>query len=178
MTGAPQRTVAAVSLGVTAVIVVVMAIWGFNAATAPIEDDTLTSSPSEELETCAPGEVQRIVENLRSNQVVVSVYNAGEKKGRATATLNLLENRNFQPGAIGNATDVEVDFVEIRAKESDRTKAELVAMSFGKNAQIVIDDEKDLRGPGVNVIIGDDFRKLKAGAPRIIKLPEAITTCE
>lgn len=174
-----QRTIAASSLAVTAVIVVVMAVWGYNAFTAPIDDDaSLSTAETTDEVTCAPGEEQRIVENLRSNQVVVSVYNAGQKKGRATATLNLLEDRNFQPGAIGNAADSEVSFVEIHVKESDRTKAELVALSFGKTATIVTDDEKDLRGPGVNVIIGDDFRKLKVGAPRTIKLPEPAITCE
>ncbi|MCX6396256.1 MAG: LytR C-terminal domain-containing protein [Propionibacteriales bacterium] len=175
----PQRNVAAGSLAVTAVIVVVMAVWGFNAATAPIEDDPVAVTPVvDDVVTCGAGQVAIKVEDLRSDQVVVSVYNAGKKKGRATATLNLLENRNFQPGAIGNASDAEVPFAEIHAKATDTTKAKLVALSFGKSAKIVVDDEKDLLGPGVNVIIGDKFRALKAGAPRRIKLPEPVVTCE
>lgn len=173
-----QRSIAAVSLTVAAVVLVVLAVWGYNAATAPIQDDdpSGTSTTTAE-ETCAPGEVQRIIETLRTNQVVVSVYNAGKKSGRADATLNLLEERNFLPGAIGNATDSEVTFVEIHAKAADQTKAELVALNFGKKASIVIESEADLRGPGVNVIIGDKFRKLAAGA-RQIRLPEPVVTCE
>lgn len=174
-----HRTVSAVALAVTAVIVVIMAIWGFNSATAPIEDDSFGSTPVDNsVETCAPGQVQTIVKFLRTDQVVVSVYNAGKKKGHAFATLNLLENRGFKPGDVGDATDTTVQFAQIHAKQADVTEANLVALSFGKSATVVIDDEKDLKGPGVNVIIGDKFRKLKAGAPRQIKLPEPVTTCE
>lgn len=173
-----ERRISAVALAVTAVIVVVMAIWGYQAATAPIEDDSIGSTPVDSrTETCPPGETQTIVKFLRSDQVVVSVYNAGKRQGRAVATLSLLEDRGFQAGAFGNASDATVRFAEIHAKASDLTKADLVALHFGKNATVVIEDEQALRGPGVNVVIGDGFRRLKAGAPRRIQLPEPVISC-
>lgn len=175
----PHRNVAAASLAVTAVLVVVMAVWGFNSLTAPIDDDgfTTTVAAEDDVVTCGAGEEATILKNLTSAEVTVSVYNAGKKAGRATETLNQLEDRGFEAGAIGNAPELSVDFVELHVKETDRLKAQLVALSLGKSAEIVVDNEKDLRGPGVNVVIGDKFRKLKAGAPRKIKRPEPITVC-
>ena len=175
----PQRTVAAVSLSVTAVLVVVMAVWGFNSLTAPVDDDgfSTTAAPEDDVLTCGAGEEATILKFLTSAEVTVSVYNAGKKSGRATETLNLLEAKGFEAGAIGNAPESSVEFVELHIKESDRLKAELLVLSLGKSAEIVVDSEKDLRGPGVNVIIGDKFRKLKPGAPKRIKRPEPVTVC-
>lgn len=174
-----QKTLAAVSLAVTAVVVVIMAVWGFNAFTAPIDDSSTSSSDStaDDEATCAPGQVQTIVEYLLNTDVEVSVYNAGDRSGRAVATLNMLEKVGFRAGATGNApSDSTVTYVEIHAKESDRDEAQLVAQNFNRNAQVVIDE--DLAGPGVNVIIGDKFRRLKPGAPIRMRLPSAQLGCE
>jgi len=155
-----------------------MAVWGYNSATAPIDDGfTVSTAPDDGIVTCSPGETESIVKFLTNSEVVVSVYNAGQRKGLATSTLNQLEERRFRAGAIGNAADSSVEYAEIRAKESDSTKAELVAQNFGKKAQIVLDDDAELSGPGVNVVIGDKFNKLKAGVPKRIKLAVPITVC-
>ena len=173
---APQRTVAAVSLAVTAVIVVIMAIWGANAATAPFEDDESPAS-ARTVEGCASDQVETIVEFIYRDEVKVSVYNAGKKKGRAGATLDMLERAKFQPGEAGNApTGTAVDFVEIHARTADTLPARLVALVFGQGTRIVIEDGAEL-GPGVNVYIGDKFKKLKV-APGRYKLPEPRTVCE
>lgn len=175
-TVAPNRTMSSVALGVTAVILVVMAVWGFNAATAPISDDT-TNAGATPVEACAPGEVETFVDFLYRDEVTVSVYNAGKRTGRAVATMNMLEREKFRPGEEANApAGTMVEFVEIHARASDTIPARLVALVFGKQARIVIDDGADL-GPGVNVYIGDKFKKLKV-APGRYKYPEPKRVCE
>lgn len=172
----PNRVLSSVALGVTAVILVVMAIWGFNAATAPISDDT-TATNAVSVEACAPGEVETFVDFLYRDEVTVSVYNAGKRKGRAVATMDMLEREKFRPGEEANApAGTSVEFVEIHAREADTIAARLVALVFGKEARIVIDSGADL-GPGVNVYIGDKFKKLKV-APGRYKYPEPKRVCE
>ena len=174
-----RSPVAAVSLAATAVIVVVMAIWGVNAFTAPIEDDDggTTSATDDGTVVCGAGQEATIVEYLKRSEVVVSVYNAGKKAGRARTTLDLLESSGFRAGEIGNAPEgSEVPRAEVHAKSSDALAAGLVAQALGKNAQVVVTEASDL-GPGVNVLIGDKFKKLDPAVPKRVKLPEARQVC-
>jgi hypothetical protein len=175
-----RRAISAASLVAGVVAVVIMAVWGLNAATAPIPDDKSddTSDASSEVTTCPNGELPTLVKVLRRNEVVVSVYNAGKRSGRARTTLDLLESAGFKPGAIGNApASSQVQIAEVHTTQDDATKAQLVALAFGKAVPVVIDDEDDLQGQGVNVYIGDKFRKLHPGAPRVVKLPTPKQVC-
>ncbi|MET3961684.1 hypothetical protein ABIE44_001618 [Marmoricola sp. OAE513] len=178
MTSTPRGTVSAVSLAVTVVIVIVMAVWGVNALTAPIEDDGDTSSSTDDgTLTCAAG--QELVETkfLKRSQVVVSVYNAGKKAGRARATLDNFEAAGFRAGEVGDAPErTDVRRAEVRAKASDAVAAGLVAQSLGKNTQVVVADAEDL-GPGINVIIGDKFKNLDPKAPKRARLKEPKYSC-
>lgn len=169
---ADRRRTSAVTLGVFAVVLVVMAVWGYQAATAPFDD--LVSSTSDGPE-CAP-EDQAVIRVIRRAEVTVSVYNAGERTGRAQSTLDLLEAAGFRPGAIGNAPDdVEVTYAEVRTTREDNPAAQLVAAAFGAKAKIVVVDED--YGPGIDVFIGDKFSRLKVNAPTKVSLPEPETIC-
>lgn len=168
---ANRRLTSAVTVGVTAVLLVVMAVWGYQAATAPI-DSLVSSSPEE---TCAP-EDQTIIRVVRRGEVTVSVYNTGERSGRAQDTLDLLEAAGFKPGAVGNAPeDLDVARAEVRTTRKDNPAARLVAAAFGKDTKVVVVDED--YGPGIDVFIGDEFTKLKASAPTKVNLPNPQTSC-
>lgn len=176
MTAAARKTVSAISLAVGAVVVVVMAIWGVNAFTAPIEDDDSPSVSDDEL-ACPAGEEQRIIDFVRRSEVTVSVYNAGKKAGRARTTLDTLEEAGFKPGAIGNAPEgTDVPRAEVHTKTADRSEAQLVALALGRNTQVVVDEEQDL-GPGVDVYIGDKFKRLDPKAPNRVTLDEPRVEC-
>lgn len=167
-----RRVTSAVTLGAFSVVVVIMAVWGYQAFTAPIDD--LVSSNSNG-PTCAP-EDQTIVKVVRRGEVTVSVYNTGNRSGRAQDALDLLEAAGFKPGAIGNAADdLKVPRAEVRTTRKDNPAAKLVAAAFGKDTKIVVVDEG--YGPGIDVFIGDKFTKLKASAPTKVNLPEPETTC-
>lgn len=166
-----RRTISWATLAAAGVATFVMAIWGFNALTAPVEkDDTSSAGSPTDTTSCTPGKgdfVQR-------SDVTVSVYNAGKKSGRAQATLDLLENDGFVAGAVGNApTGTKVARAEVHTTRQNDPKAELVALALGKNTPVVV---TTVQGPGLDVMIGDKFKKLDSTAPRKVRATAA-TTC-
>lgn len=165
----PQRT-SAMTLTITALVVVVMAVWGFQAFTAPFGDAAADSGSD-----CTPAE-EAESRVLTRGEITVSVYNAGERSGRARSALDLLETAGFKPGAVGNAPDdLEVLRAEVRTTSKDSPAARLVAASFGGDTKIVVVDED--YGPGIDVFIGDDFKQLKSSAPDRITVPAAANPC-
>jgi hypothetical protein len=137
-----------------------------------VDDDTTASSGL----TCAP-EDQTTSGVVRRADVTVSVYNAGQRSGRAQDTLDLLESAGFRAGEVSNAPDgIEVAKAAVYTTKADDPAAELVARTLGPKTQVVRSDAEF--GPGVAVIIGDKFRKLDAAAPRRLEytLPEPV--CE
>jgi hypothetical protein len=170
-----RRVVSWVTLAGTAVATLVMAVWGFQAFTAPIDDGgDQASSPTDEV-SCAPGQ-EVTVKYLRRREVTVSVYNAGKKAGRAGDTMDRLQRAGFQVGAIGNAPEgTRVARVEVRAAKADDPAARLVALAFGRDVPVTV-STSDL-GPGVDVIIGDRFKRLDGAAPARVELDQPTVTC-
>lgn len=170
MTGRHLTT--ALTMTVLTGIVVVMAVWGFNAATAPYGDrgDPVSSGP-----TCAP-EQQKVTENIRRKDVTVSVYNSGKRSGRAQATLDQLEEAGFKAGAVGNAPeDLATKRAVVYAADRDDPAAKLVALAFGPKTEVQA--SADELGPGIAVVIGDKFERLDAHAPRKMELAEPEVDC-
>jgi hypothetical protein len=167
-----RRLTTAATLLVAAVVLGIMAVWGLKAATAPIGDGSSASSgPS-----CSSGS-GTLTQYVRRSDVTVSVYNAGDKSGRAQATMTLLEHAGFKPGEVNNAPEgTNVARVVVYSTKTDDPAAELVALAFGKQTQVVHSDE-DL-GPGVDVIIGDRFKRLDPSAPTRLKLPKPESSCD
>jgi len=166
----------AVSLVVAAVLLCIMGVWGYNAVTAPISDDTTDSSSANNDPGCAPDD-QVVEQFVRRAEVTVSVYNGGKKAGRAQATMDLLERAGFKPGEVGNAPDgTAVPRAAVYTSKADDPAAELVALALGHDTQVVHSDEEF--GPGVAVVIGDRFKHLDAAAPSKVKLPEPKTSCQ
>jgi hypothetical protein len=170
MTG--RRLTTGATLVAATVLLGIMAVWGYNSATAPIGDDTsaTTAGPG------CPTEDQIVTKYVRRVDVTVSVYNAGKKSGRAQATLDLLEQAGFQPGEVRNAPEgVTVARAAVYTTKADDPAAELVALALGKNTQVVHSDEE--LGPGVDVVIGDRFKQLDPAAPKRLELAEPDISC-
>jgi hypothetical protein len=162
-----------ISLVVAAVLLCIMGVWGYRAATAPIEGDTTTSSPGP---TCAPQD-QTVEQYVARGDVTVSVYNSGERAGRAQATMDLLERAGFRPGEVNNAPDgISVARASVYTTKADDPAAELVAAALGHDTPVVHSDA-EFSGPGVDVVIGDKFKRLDPDAPNRMKLPEPRTSC-
>jgi hypothetical protein len=153
-------------------VLVLMAVWGVKAATAPIAGD---SAPAADGPTCSSAD-QHVAKYLRRGDVTVSVYNSGQTAGRARSTMDLLEQAGFKVGEVNNAPDgLRADRATVYSTKADDPAAELVARALGRATQVVHTDD-DL-GPGVDVVIGDKFRRLDAKAPKRLPLPKPVVTC-
>jgi hypothetical protein len=161
------------SLVVGVILVCLMAVWGYRAMTAPIPSDSAGSAATGP--TCKPDD-QKVRKYVRRGDVTVSVYNSGKTAGRAQATMDLLERAGFKVGAVGNAPDgIAADRAVVYTTQPDDPGAELVARALGKSTQVVHSDEQ--LGPGVDVIIGDKFKRLDANAPKRLELAKPEVTC-
>jgi hypothetical protein len=162
-----ERLTAPLALAAAGLAVLVMALWGFNAFTAPFEDSASSDGSCD-----APTAAHRV----KRSDITVSVYNAGVRKGRAGATLDLLEEAGFKPGAIGNAPEgTRIRVAVVRTSKEVHPDATLVARALGKQVQVVVVDD-DL-GPGIDVIIGDRFKQLNPNAPTSVRLPGSAGSC-
>jgi len=155
------RLTAPLSLAAAGLAVLVMALWGLNALTAPFSGDDEVAANGE----CGTGTAHTV----KRSDITVSVFNAGERKGRAGATLDLLEEAGFRPGAIGNAPKgVTARVAVVRTTQQVHPDATLVARALGAHVPVVVTSD-DL-GAGVDVIIGDKFEKLNPKAPRAVRV--------
>jgi hypothetical protein len=167
-----RRLTTGATLVVLLVVLVVMAVWGYHAATSPLADSGPTASASP---TCPPSS-QKASRFVRRQDVTVSVYNSGQRSGRAQQTMDLLEHAGFKPGAVGNApSGIRTDRAVVYSTKADDPAAELVAKTLGKDTQVVHSDEE--MGPGVDVVIGDRFKRLDPKAPAKLELPKPEVTC-
>ena len=153
-------------------VLVVMAVWGVKSATAPLPGK---AAPATKDPTCASDD-QQVAKYVRRGDVTVSVYNSGNTAGRAQSTMDQLERAGFKVGEVNNApTGLKAERAAVYSTKTDDPAAELVARALGKGTQVVRTDE-DL-GPGVDVVIGDKFKRLDPKAPKRMPLATPVVTC-
>lgn len=163
-----RRLVSWVTLAVAGVLALVMAVWGFSSLTAPIKKDP-SATESSNNGGCVPAGASYV----HRNEVTVSVFNAGKETGRAQKTLDMLERAGFVPGAVGNAPSGDkVARAEVHTTKADDPRARLVALALGKGTKVVV---TTVIGPGLDVIIGDKFKRLDPGAPGRVRASAAVT---
>lgn len=106
-------------------------------------------------------------DRLVTDDVTVSVYNAGSRAGLAGRTQEELVSRGFIAGDLGNAPDGlgDVRLVRVVAANRQDPAALLVARQFGKDTFIQVSDES--LGAGVDVVVGDDYVGLVKAPSRI-----------
>jgi hypothetical protein len=134
--------------------------------------------PGEQSAEPSPGcatKALRRGQRISTRQVVVSVYNAGTRAGLADTTMRVLTNRGFARGSVGNApAGSGVKVAQIWTTRRKDAAAHLVALQFGPAIKVKI-KKVDL-GPGVDVVVGNGFRKL-AAAKRTLVVKRRQTVC-
>lgn len=168
-----RATSAATMVGLS-VVLIVMAWWGLHNALAPVPSQTSSNTA-----TCSPAERATKL-FARPNDITVSVYNAGARNGYAALTLQRLEARGFNAGAVGNAPAGAVSSPVTTARvlttsTRDDPYALLVARNLGKNVPVEVTTET--LGPGIDVLIGKKMGALAKHAPKRLKLPKPVTSC-
>lgn len=172
MTG--RHVTTAITMVVLCMILVVAGVVGFNTLFAPLpgSDDEPSAAPSE---SCAVDPVKE-GRLLRSRQVVVNVFNAGDRGGLAGTTMDALRARGFRGGTIGNAPEgTAVRRVQIWVADGEEDAGRLVAQQFGPKTPVITPDDDMVAG--IDVVVGNRFRALKR-APRAIKVEREVEgTC-
>jgi hypothetical protein len=168
-----RRALTATTLTVLVALLVVAALYGWQALSSP-EDGTTTAQGSKHARKCAHGLEKGDV--VRSNEVRVSVFNAGTRSGLAGQTQNRLVGRGFIRGDVGNAPAGFGTVLKVRvlARKVDDPAARLVARQFG--LRTVIQATKQDLGPGVDVIVGNDYAGL-VEAPQQLKATASGSGC-
>ena len=106
----------------------------------------------------------------------VSVFNAGDRSGFASTTLEKIEAAGFRGGNAGNAPeDARVRRAVVWTTKSNDPAARLVALAVGGRTPIVV-TKTDL-GPGIDVLVGNRFNKLDKSAAKRIRLAQPVETC-
>jgi hypothetical protein len=154
----------AITLLVLVGILVVGFLIGTKSLFAPLPGDANPkANPSP---TCSPKNVKK-GQVIRSAQVQVSVFNGGSQSGLADSTMRKLAARGFTAGDVGNApSGVTAKRVRVLTTEKNDLAAQLVARQFGSKTKVIVSDT-DL-GPGVDVVVGNDFDKLSKAKKAIV----------
>jgi hypothetical protein len=169
---ATSRIVPAVTLAVLVALLIVGSVVGWRALTAPLpeEPDDAAAAPAGCSSALPAGDPVRI------SDVRVSVFNAGSRQGLAGDVQQALTERGFIPGEVDNApAEIEVRRVTVFASDAADPAARLVARHFGKQTPVKVSTEN--LGPGVDVVIGDAYKRLATGAPREITAKVAGSGC-
>jgi LytR cell envelope-related transcriptional attenuator len=146
-------------------ILVTAAYVGWLGLTQGLGGDDGVASESSPTSCSTPPPV-----TVRSRSVTVSVYNAGAPEGQATEVMEALNEQGFDQGELADAPDpVEVNGIVIRSGDTDPDAVALVKRQFDK---VRVAPKPEPLGPGVNVLVGEDFDALAAKAPRSIVLPQ------
>lgn len=168
MTG--RRLTTTLTMSGLALVLCVMAIWGYHAATRPLPDQDASTTTK-----CTKAEITKQY-HVHRGEVTVSIYNAGARSGFARLTLQRFEDFGFQAGAVGNAPKgAHVRRAKVFTTKKHDTAAKLVARTLGGRVAIKVVDQ-DL-GPGINVYVGPRMRHLNRKAPKRLKLPQPKETC-
>lgn len=158
--GRHRHITTAVTLVVLCGILALGAYAGYRSLFAPIPRKP-TAQPSA---TCSKHSVPK-GELIRAGAVTVSVFNAGDRAGLASRTLAALTKRGFAGGEVGNA-QVKLRFVQVWTRHKHHAAATLVARQFGTHTLIRV-TRRNL-GPGVDVVVGNDFKGLRKAPHSIV----------
>jgi hypothetical protein len=158
-----QAAKSTVTLGVLTVLLVLVGLWGWNAATDPLPGK---SDPPK----CVSTEVSA-GDRVFPQQVTVSVYNASDRNGLAGRTMDVLVDAGFNKGDTGNAPrNAQVVTSAIWTATPDSPDVLLVASRLGKSVEVV---RRDGLGVGVTVIVGDEFKDVVPGKKAVIAEDDA-----
>ncbi len=165
MTMSKGRT--AITLVLLVGVLLAMLLVGWNAASKPFPK-TASAGP-----TCA---TEKVKKEIFRREITVSVYNDSKRGGLADRTLAELERRSFKPGDVANApAGIKVKYAQVLSTDKDDPAALLVAKQFRPQANVV--QSTDEYGPGVDVVLGPQFKKLHKPGPKSLKLDNPIRSC-
>ena len=154
----------AITMAVLVGVLVGLAYFGWRGLTRGWFTEDSQATANVPAQTCTTPPPVRV----RSADVRVSVYNAGAPAGQAGAVMDALTGQGFREGEVADAPDgLAVDGIVLSAGDTDPGAVKLVQRQF-RDARVV--RRGQTLGPGVNVLVGEDFDRLARRAPRTIEI--------
>jgi hypothetical protein len=163
-----------ITLLVLLVLLLGAAFYGWKTIISPAteSDNTASQGPSKQ---CDRVQQFRRGQVIRAHDVIVNVYNAGSIANLAEDTLTLLKRQGFKSGVFDNAPSrVSATNVTILTAGKVTPQARLVAKQFKGVVQY---SRGSVIDPGINVIVGDDFKGINAAAKTELRLKRNVSTC-
>lgn len=141
--------------------------YGWQQFTAPMDNE-------DERLSCVEKRLAK-GSRLTPTQVTINVYNAGSREGLAGQTLDRLRRLDFRPGIAENAPSrIRVDGVAIYDSAPRSTAVRLVRAQFAGRVRVAA--RPDI-APGIDVVVGSDFKGTKPSAVRSVRLPRPEKVC-
>jgi hypothetical protein len=157
---------AVLTFGVLAVLLILGISWGWSSMTSPFPH---TAKDPVCVTTTLPAG-QRVA----APDVTVSVFNASDRVGLAERTLSAFEDQGFGAGKIGNAPKgTTVFYAQVWTDDPQDPAVRLVLSRLGPHATTT---RHASRGPGVTVMVGEQFAKLVAGKSSV-KVTRSTQVC-
>jgi hypothetical protein len=157
----------AITMGLLVGLLVGLAYFGWTGLTRGwFDGDDGTVAETGPTQTCTTPPPVRV----RSRSVRVSVYNAGAPQGQATEVMEALSAQGFREGELTDAPEpIAVDGIVLWPGGADAGAVQLLQRQF-RDARVV--ERREPLGPGLNVLVGEDFDSLAADAPRAIDVAQ------
>ncbi len=152
------------------------AYYGWRTVINPGSGDA-TTAPTTTGPTCEKKTVIKKGQRITARDVVVNVYNAGQRAGLASETLDELVNKGFKRGVAANAPSNiaagrNVTVILPGGQGAPQTRLVrnqfIGKVTYLKSASIT---------PGVDVIVGESFRGVAAHARTFVRVNRAVTEC-
>jgi hypothetical protein len=160
------RTRTLVTLLALAGMVLLGAMWGWSQVSKPFPGRI--EPPPCVQQSVAQGE------KVFPQDLLVNVFNAGERNGLAGSLMKQLKDVGFTGGVTKNApTNVKVAKVQIWSKHPKGPDTLLLKSWLGPHTKVV---SRGGQYPGLAVVVGDKFRGLAKGE-KSVRASAAATIC-
>lgn len=161
-----------ITLGVLLGVLLAAAFYGWQTVISPARENDKEADATPKCEDVVEfrkGDV------LKPGVIIVNVYNSGSEAGLAGSTLDRMVNRGFKRGVAENAPpSVRAKNVTIVTDDETSPTVRLVAKQFKGTVRFV--NVKDL-APGVDVIVGNDFKGVNTKAKKTMVIKTDVTSC-
>jgi hypothetical protein len=164
-----------VTLLVLLVLLLGGALYGWQTIISPATEDNAGNTSQPPPDTCENVQQFHRGQLIRSDDIVVNVYNAGSIANLAETTLEKLKHRGFQSGVFDNAPSrVSASNVTIITQGKLSPQVRLVAKQFKGEIRFAKGAPIDT---GIDVVVGDDFKGIDATAKKKMRLKRDVSTC-
>ncbi|MFT4289014.1 LytR C-terminal domain-containing protein [Nocardioides sp.] len=155
-----QALKSATTLGALVVLLVLAAIWGWSSLTEPLPK--LAAAPP-----CTETAV-KAGNTVTTDEVTVSVLNAGKRAGLAGRTMDELLAQGFHEGTSANApSGTDVGYAQIWTDDIESPAVALLKSHLQRSKVVDGVDLTELGTVGVVLVVGDRFDAVGDGAQEV-----------